>query len=57
MAASWKRFTAAHNSSHEEFPEKDNKAWRKPFFFVQLADTQLGMLSYMRKTDPTDWTE
>ncbi len=53
--ASDPRFLLATGQKHSVFTEEENKDWTSPFLFVQLADTQLGMLSGMLQQDKRVW--
>lgn len=39
------RFTQAENRTFKAFDPQHEKTWKRPFFFIQLADTQYGMFS------------
>lgn len=39
------RFTQAANRTLKTFDSEEEKVWRGPFFFMQLADTQYGMFT------------
>ncbi len=39
------RFTQAENRTFKAFDPQHEKTWKRPFFFMQLADTQYGMFS------------
>lgn len=37
-------FPVAKNLEHPSFSRKENECWKENFFFIQAADTQLGLI-------------
>ena len=49
------RFIVAKDRKHIDLCGDEHKVWHGPFFFIQFADTQLGLLNGMLKKDKRDW--
>ncbi|KAL0271103.1 UNVERIFIED_CONTAM: hypothetical protein PYX00_008310 [Menopon gallinae] len=52
-AESWKIYS--RNNQFECFDESKEKNWSGPFFFVQGADIQFGMISKLEKQEQINW--